>query len=73
MANAKALLRHKSVTGRSSPSSHTVVAMTEPDAETLADAIRRQERTDRDEEVKAEIDSTEKVAQQLGDQENDDS
>ncbi len=44
--------------------------MTEPDAETLANAIRKQERTDRDEEVNAEIDSTEKVAMQLGDQDS---
>jgi hypothetical protein len=55
----------ESATTSSSPLRSTVAGVTEPDPETLADAVREQERADRDEEVAAELESTDKVAREL--------
>jgi hypothetical protein len=41
--------------------------VTEPDPKTLAEAIRNQDRADRDEDIAEELDVTDKVAQELAD------
>jgi hypothetical protein len=47
-----------------------VLAVTEPDPETVADAVREQERADRDEEVATDLKNTDRVARELADDED---
>jgi hypothetical protein len=49
----------------SSLRSRSVTTVTEPDAEILAQTIREQERADRDADVAAEMDATDKIADEL--------
>jgi hypothetical protein len=47
-----------------------VRTVTEPDPETLADAVREQDRSDRDDEIAQELDSTDNVARELAEDED---
>jgi hypothetical protein len=57
-------------TTSSSPLRSTVASVTEPDPESLADAIRERDRSDRDAEIAQELESTDKVARELAEDED---